>query len=189
MSFLRPVFTGCAGIFLLTAAAFGQNQAPAQPPAPVSSQPETTTASFGAWTLRCQLRHEPTVDTRICEVENGIVPQGQQNPIAHIVVNRPSPKEELLVTAVVPISVIFPSVPKISAGDKEPGLELAWKRCVPIGCMAVNVLKDDILRAWRAETGENTGRLVFTDATGRPVNIQFTFRGFAQAMDAFAKEK
>jgi invasion protein IalB len=189
LAFLRPISTGLAGVFLFTAAAFGQTKPPAQPPAPVSSQPETTTASYGAWTLRCQLRHEATVDSRICEVDQGIVPQGQQNPIAQIGIGRPSPKDELHVTAIVPNNVTFPSVPKITNGDKDPGVELAWKRCVPVGCMAVNVLKDETLKAWRAETAENTGHLVFTDAAGRTLDIQFTFRGLAQAMDAFAKEK
>ncbi len=129
------------------------------------------------------------MDSRICEVDQVILPQGQQNPVAQIGIGRPSPKDDLHVTAIVPNNVTFPSVPKISNGDKDPGLELAWKRCVPIGCMAVNVLKDETLKAWRAETAENAGRLVFTDAGGRTVNVQFTFRGFAQAMDALAKEK
>lgn len=187
MSSLRPISIGFAGLVLLSVAAFGQTK-PAAPP-PVSSQPEVTTASFGAWTLRCQTRHEATVDTRICEIDQGIVPQGEQRPIAQIGIGRPSPKDELHVTAIVPNNITLPSSVKLTNGDKDPGVELTWRRCVPIGCLADAVLKDDVARAWRAETAENTGHLIFVAADGRTLNVQFTLRGFAQAMDAYSKEK
>jgi invasion protein IalB len=171
-----------------------QPQSPAQPqnapaPAPVSSEPEVTTASYGSWTLRCQRRAEAGTDGRFCEVEQNIVPQGQQNPIAQVAVGRPSPKEELRVTTVLPANVSFPSTAKISNGDKDAGVELAWRRCLQGGCIADNVLKEESLRNWRNEASDDSGHLVFNEASGRSVNITFSFRGFAQAMDALAKEK
>jgi invasion protein IalB len=199
LSFVRAISIGFAGVLLFTAAAFGQVKTPTPtpphpaqppaPPAPVSSEPQTTTASYGAWTLRCQHRQDGGADTRICEVDQGIVPQGQQTPVAQIGLGRPTPKDDMHVTAIVPNNVTFPSVPKISNGDKDPGVDLTWRRCVPIGCLADAILKDDVQRAWRVETAENTGHLVFIDAAGRTLNVQFSFRGFAQAMDALAKEK
>jgi invasion protein IalB len=205
LSFIRSFSLGCVSLALLTGAALAQGkssaptrsaplQSPAQTqnsqaPAPVSSEPETTTASYGSWTLRCQRRTESGTETRFCQVEQNIVPQGQQNPIAQVAIGRPSPKEELRVTAVLPANVIFPSSAKISDGDKDAGVELIWRRCLQGGCIADNFLKEESLRNWRSELSDDTGHLVFTEASGRPVNIQFSFRGFAQAMDAFAKEK
>jgi invasion protein IalB len=199
--FVRSFFVGFAGAALLMGTALAQTkptaQRAAQPqaaaqapaPAPVSSEPETTTASYGAWVLRCQRRSEAGAEGRFCEVDQSIVPQGQQNPIAQIGIGRPSPKEDLRITAVLPANVAFPSTPKISNGEKDVGIELVWRRCIQGGCVADNVVKDDTLRNWRAETAEETGHLVFVEASGRTVNIQFSFRGLAQAMDAFAKEK
>jgi invasion protein IalB len=129
------------------------------------------------------------VETRVCEVDQGIVPQGQQNPVAQIGIGRPTPKDDLHVTAVLPPNVSFPSTPKISDGEKDPGLELVWRRCIPGACLANSVLKEETLRTWRGEAADNSGRLVFIDAAGRTVNVQFSFRGFGQAMDALAKEK
>jgi invasion protein IalB len=183
----------------MTGAALAQGKSPAptrpaqpqapQTPAPVSSEPETTTASYGAWTLRCQRRAEAGTEGRFCEVQQNIVPQGQQNPIAQVAIARPSPKEELRVTTVLPANVSFPSTAKISSGDKDAGVELAWRRCLQGGCIADNVLKEESVHNWRSEASDDSGHLIFIEASGRSVNIQFSFRGFAQAMDALSKEK
>jgi len=197
--FVRSFFVGFASLGLLSGAALAQAKQPAprpaqpqtttQAPIPVSSEPETTTASYGAWVLRCQRRQEAGAEGRFCEVDQSIIPQGQQNPIAQVGIGRPLPKDDLRVTAVLPVNVTFPSTPKISSGEKDAGVELVWRRCIQGGCIADNVLKDDMLRNWRSETADETGHLVFIEANGRTVNIQFSFRGLAQAMDAFAKEK
>jgi invasion protein IalB len=205
LSFIRSFSLGCVGLALMTGAALAQGKSPAptrpaqpqslaqpqnpQTQAPVSSEPEVTTASYGAWTLRCQRRADAGTEGRFCEVEQNIVPQGQQNPIAQVAVGRPSPKEELRVTTILPANVSFPSAAKISDGDKDAGVELAWRRCLQGGCVADSVLKDESVRNWRSEASDDSGHLVFIEASGRSVNIQFSFRGFAQAMDALAKDK
>lgn len=177
----------------LTAIAAGQSVAqtkpPAKPPAqPVSSEPETTTASYGVWTLRCTHRQVGDTHQRFCEVEQGVVPQGQQNPIAQIGVGRLSPKDDLRITLVLPNNITFQTAPKIIANDKDPGVELTWRRCVPGGCIADAIFTEDTLRAWHAVAAD-TGRLLFTNAAGQNVAVEFSFRGFGQAMDAFAKER
>jgi invasion protein IalB len=161
---------------------------PNPPSQPVSSEPEATTATYGAWTLRCTHRQAGGATTRFCEVEQAVVPQGQQNPIAQIGVGRLSPKEEMRLTVVLPTNIAFRNAPKVTAQDKDPGVALTWERCVPGGCIADAALKDDVLRTWHAIAAD-TGRLLFTNAAGQNVAIEFSFRGFGQAMDAFAKAR
>jgi invasion protein IalB len=161
---------------------------PAAQPQPVGSEPETTTATYGVWTLRCTHRQVGDPAQRICEVDQSVVPQGQQNPIAQIGVGRLSPKDDLHITAVLPTNITFQDGPRVTANDKDPGVDLMWRRCVPGGCIADAILKDEILRAWHAVSAD-TGRLFFTKASGQKVAIEFSFRGFGQAMDAFAKER
>jgi invasion protein IalB len=192
LRFARSCLIGLAAAGLSITAAFAQKTPPQpqpqhQAPAQANAEPETTTATYGAWVLRCQRRQD--AEGRVCEVDQGIVPQGQQNPVAQIGIGRPSPKDDLHVTALMPANVTFPSTPKISAGEKDVGIELVWRRCLSGACVADAVMKEDTLRAWRGETADNAGHLIFTDAVGRQVNVQFSLRGFAQAMDAFAKEK
>jgi invasion protein IalB len=166
---------------------FAQTGAPAQSQ-PVSAVPESTTATYGAWTLRCSYRQEGGARTHFCEVEQAVVPQGQQTPIAQIGVGRLSPKDEMRLTVVLPTNIAFRYAPRVTAQDKDPGVVLTWERCVPGGCIADAMLKDDVLKAWRA-TAADTGRLLFTNAGGQNIAIEFTFRGFAQAMDAFGRER
>jgi invasion protein IalB len=92
------------------------------------------------------------------------------------------------ITVVLPTNITFQNGPRVTAYDKDPGVELTWRRCVPGGCIADAMLKDDTLRAWHAVSAD-TGRLFFTKASGQNVAIEFSFRGFGQAMDAFAKER
>ncbi len=178
---------GFAGLAIGSAAA--QANTAAKPPSPpVSSEPEATTATYGGWTLRCTHRQVAGAAARFCEVEQAVVPQGQQNPIAQIGVGRLSPKDEMRLTVVLPTNITFRNVPKVTAQDKDPGVVLTWERCVPGGCVADAILKDDVLRAWHAIAAD-TGRLLFTNAAGQNVAIEFSFRGFGQAMDAFAKAR
>jgi invasion protein IalB len=169
-----------------TAPSFAQTKPDAQPQ-PVSSEPETTTATYGAWTLRCTHRQQGDASQRFCDVEQSVVPQGQQNPIAQIGITRLTAKDDFHLTAVLPTNLTFQNAPRVIAEDKDPGVDLTWRRCVPGGCIADAILKGDTLRAWHAVAAD-TGRLLFVNAGGQNVAIEFSFRGFGQAIDAFVKE-
>jgi invasion protein IalB len=169
------------------APAFAQEQKPA--PAPVSSDPTTTTAAFADWTLRCQRLGEGDKATKICEVvqttQSG---QGQQQqPIAQLAFGRISKTDPWRATAHLPNNISLPSSVKLSLSDKDPKpSELTWRRCAPIGCFADAALSEAQWKALRAQT-EN-GSMEFVDSVGRPVKLPVSFRGFAQASDALAKE-
>lgn len=155
---------------------------------PVSSEPETTTATYGAWTLRCTHREQGNGAQRICDVEEAVTPQGQQNPIAQIGIGHFSSHSDMQITAILPTNITFQVSPRVTSQDKDPGVELTWRRCLPGACIADGAIGQNTLRAWRAVAAD-TGRLLFTNAAGRPIAIQFSFRGFAQAMDALGKER
>jgi invasion protein IalB len=82
----RWAFPGAAAVIrtllvavTLMAIAVGQSFAqtnPAVEPQPVDSEPETTTATYGAWTLRCTHRQVAGTNQRFCEVDQSVVPQG-----------------------------------------------------------------------------------------------------------------
>lgn len=188
---IRTLLIAVSLTAIAAGASFAQTQPAPKPvaqPQPVDSEPETTTATYGAWTLRCVHRKAGDATQRICEVDQSVVPQGQQNPIAQIGVGRLSPKDDLHITAILPTNITFQDGPRVTAYDKDPGVDLTWRRCLPGGCIADAILKDEILHAWHAISAD-TGRLFFTKASGQKVAIEFSFRGFGQAMDAFAKER
>jgi len=201
---LNRILVGLAplALALVVSAGPGQGQAPAPRPGaqagpsvpaapapqPVSTEPSVTTASFGDWTLRCQRVDENGKTSRVCEVAQMMQAQGQQTPIAQIALGRLSVGEPMRITAVMPVSVSFPSSVQITLGDKDAKpVELVWKRCVPAGCFAEAVPGDDVLRQWR-KAGE-AGRIVFKDAAGRDLALPLSARGLEPALEALAREK
>lgn len=185
------------GMVALTGPAAAQTAAPkpASPPAaapapaaPISPEPSSTTASFGDWTLRCQRIADAGKTVRICEVAQVLQAQGQQAPIAQIALGRLANGEPVRVTAVMPVSISFPSSVQIAMGEKDAKpVELPWRRCLPTGCFAETAPGDDVLKQWRKAS--EPGRILFRDAAGRDLALPLSARGLDQALDALAKER
>jgi invasion protein IalB len=154
--------------------------------ATVDTEPQSTTASFGDWVLRCQRLPSASETPRICEVAQTVLVQGQQNPVAELAIGRLKKSDPLRLTVILPVNVTFPSAPRMSLDTKDSeAIELTWRRCLPGGCIADAVPKDDLLRKWRAST--DAGRLEMKDAAARDIMIKLSFRGLAQALDALEK--
>ena len=76
--------------------------------------------------------------------------------------------------------------PRLAIDDKDTlPADLSWRRCLPGGCFADIEIKDDLLQRWRSQSAQ--GIIKFKDSAGRDVTLPFSFRGFAQALDALAK--
>ncbi|TXN79212.1 invasion associated locus B family protein [Methylobacterium sp. WL8] len=181
----------CAATVVLPAAfalAQGGKPAPAAPtkPAAVPTEPGSTTASFGDWVLRCQ-RGGGDKPVRICEAAQTMQVQGQAQPIAQIAIGRISAGEPLQVTAILPPNVALPGSVRVLTDERDTtGFELAWRRCLPGGCVAEASVREDALRRWRGSA--EPGRIAFKNAAGQDVAIPLSFVGLAQALDALAKE-
>jgi invasion protein IalB len=163
-------------------------QAPAAAPAPepVSSDPQSTTAAYGDWVVRCQRIGQGAASQHVCEAAEIIQTQGAQGPIAQIAIGRVTAADPLRLTLVLPPNVSFPSTPRMSAEEKDPHpLDLNWRKCLPGGCFADIEFKDDVLQRWRAMNGQ--GAISFKDSAGRDISVPFSFRGLGPALDALAK--
>jgi invasion protein IalB len=155
-------------------------------PAPVSSDPQTTSATYGDWVLRCSRLADTPQAPRSCEVVQSFQIQGQQGLFAQMAIGRVSAKEPLRITVVMQPNISFPSTIKASVDDKDTQpVELVWKRCTPGGCFADSEFKDETLKRWKAQSAN--GRLQFKEGTGQEITLPFSFRGLAQALDGLAK--
>jgi invasion protein IalB len=168
----------------------GPAQSPAKPApspgAPVGPEPQATTATYGDWLLRCQRVAASGPTHQVCDVTQTVQAQGQQGPILQLTFGPPAPKEPMKLAIVAPVNVSFPSVARVGIDEKDTQpAELIWRRCVPGGCLAELEIRDELLKRWRAQVGGGTVQIV--DATGRELAIPFSFRGFAQALDALLK--
>ena len=169
--------------------------APAPAAASVPATPQQTTAVFADWTLRCTRAGTGTgtgtgIGTgpvqQFCEVVQGI--QRDDRPVAQVAVGRPGKGQPLQLTILVPPSVGFGAAPAVTTGrdGDTPVLEMAWRRCVPAGCIADGVLGDEALNRLRGWA--EPGRITFQDGAGRAAGLPFSPRGLAQALDALARE-
>lgn len=185
---MRHALLAVLALPALVAPAKAQTTKPAAPPppAPVTSDPSVTTATYGDWTARCE---QGTGDQsqRICEAVQTVQLPSQQAAVAQIAFGHASSKDPLKLVVVLPVDVWFPSTVKLAAGDKDAGsVELPWRRCLPVGCFAESASSDDASKRWRGESGQ--GRIVYKNGLNRDVTLPVSFRGLAQALDALAKQ-
>lgn len=153
----------------------------------VDAEPQSTSATYGDWVLRCNRMESSGHAQRVCEVAQTIVIQGQHAPVAELAIGRIKKADMLRVTVVLPVNVTFPSAPRIFSDAKDAeGLELSWVRCLTNGCYADATPKDEIFKSWRGS--KTAGRIETKDAFGRNVVVTISFRGISQALDALNKE-
>ena len=158
---------------------------PAAAPAPVSSEPQATTATFGDWVLRCERATIAGQSQRVCEVGQTLEAKGQ-GIVAQIALGRLSPKDPLRLTIALPPNVSLTSGVRVALDDKDDNpAELTWKRCVPGGCFAEADIRDEHLKAWRAQSG--TGQIRYVAASDQPLRVAFSFRGLGVALENLAK--
>jgi invasion protein IalB len=161
---------------------FGQGTAATTAPQK-DAGPETTTATYGDWILKCQAAS----GKRSCEVVQSIIIQGQTAPIAQLAFGRVATGEALYLTAVLPNNISLPSVVRLSIDEKDDhAADLPWTRCLQTGCFATLQMTDAILARWRAQDG--AGRLQFKSGAGQDTILPISFRGLARALDALGKD-
>jgi invasion protein IalB len=113
--------------------------------------------------------------------------EDQQNPVAELAIGRLKKDAPLRLTIVLPVNVTFSNMPSFSADGKAPeSLDFGWRKCLPGGCIADAMLKDEVLQRWKIQA--NAERITWTDATGRNLAIGLSLRGLPQALDALSKE-
>ena len=157
----------------------------APPSAPVGSEPQSTTATFGDWVLRCDRTTVANQPQRVCEVAQTLEAKGQ-GVVAQIALGRLAGKDPLRLTVALAPNISFSHGVRVAIDDKdEIPADLTWKRCVPGGCVADGDIRDEILKAWRAQSG--AGQIRYAVASGQVVNIAFSFHGLAVALDNLAK--
>lgn len=114
--------------------------APNNGPAPAQNN-VTRNTQFGDWLLVC--RKVDAQATQNCEIVQSFTLNGQKAPFAQIAIGKPKPDMPVQLTVVVPNNVSFPSSVKIGVDEKDKApLDVAWARCLPMGCFANLPLKD-----------------------------------------------
>ena len=150
-------------------------------------------AVFGDWVVRCDMRPAGAAlpPGRVCEMAQTTTDQRQQ-PLAVLALGRQARGEPLRLVAQVPVNVQPAQAARLvldPPGRGEPPLALAFRHCVPTGCVADAELREEaLLRRLRTRPAEAAGRLEWRNSAGAETGIPVSFRGFTAAYDALARE-
>jgi POTRA domain, ShlB-type len=74
----------------------------------------------------------------------------------------------------------------LADGNAAEPLNPGWRKCLPGGCIADALLKDDMVQRWK--TPMKAGHITWTDAAGRDLQIVPSFRVLSPALDALNKD-
>ncbi len=174
---LGPLLLGLAGPALA-------QPRPAPPPAaPAAPGPDRTTAQFGDWTLTCI----GATGARQCELTQTVQDrQRQQTAVVALGQTTRGVPPKLLVRVPGVISVGVPLKLELEATET---LVLPFRFCGPTGCLAELELRDEaLLRRLRARPADRPGRVQWRDGGNNEATFNLSFRGFAAALDALARE-
>ncbi len=153
---------------------------------PADQTPQRTTASYGDWTVRCEVAPGPPAQKN-CEMDQTAQMQGQPNPISRVWIPLTPKGEPPKLFVAVPTNVSFTAPLKLTADPKDAGISSPFRRCVPGGCLVEIDLKDDLQRKFRGAAAE-AGKITYKNAGDQEVTIPVSFKGFAQAYEALLKQ-
>ena len=159
---------------------------PAEAPKTASTGPDSTTETFGDWSIICAAPSAGAGD-RTCEVDSTLTVRGQSAPFARIAFTRAAKDKPAHIIALVPVNVSTASGVKIEADPGKSEVNLPFKSCVPAACVAEAELTKDQLQGFRGAT--KAGQITLVDAAGKSAALQFSLRGLDQALDAFFKQQ
>jgi invasion protein IalB len=156
---------------------------PAATPAALGAEaPERTSAQFGDWSVNCAGR----APARACEMVMGVRDQGRQLGAA-LALGRATREAPLRLVAQLPVNIRVSQPVRLVLEGAEP-LALPFQSCNRLGCFAEIELREDAVRRLRALPAEQLSRLEWRDAAGQEMVLPASFRGFAAAAEALARE-
>lgn len=156
----------------------------ATPAAPTPSTPERTSATYGDWVLRCEMRTAPATG-RGCELLQSLQDQRNQ-PVAQFALGRLQRNDPARLVILIPSNITIAVPMRINLDDGAAPIPVTLKACGPRGCVADTELSAAVLTRMRAR--ETQGRLEYHNALNAEVALPFSTRGLGQALDALQRE-
>lgn len=183
-----------AAVLMVTLMAVAQERAagelkkkPADTSTTAPAEPDTTTETFGDWSLICAASGGRPGE-RNCEINTAIMLRGQSAPFARVAVVRAAKDKPVRIIALVPVNISTQSAVKIASDAGKSEISLPFKSCVPGGCLAEAELSREQLQSFRT-SAKAAGQFTVVDASGKSSTLQLSLRGFDQALDAYFRQQ
>ena len=146
--------------------------------------PETTSARYADWLMRCS----SVQGIKTCEIVQQLQMQvegGRQTPIAVLALGRVAKDQPLKFIAQLPSNITIANGIVVET-KPDKAISGTFQRCLPIGCFADFVVTDEVRKRWQQRN--QPGSVLFHDGAGKLVTLPLSFRGFSQAMEAMLRE-
>jgi invasion protein IalB len=153
-------------------------------PAPATSNPERTSATYGDWVMRCETRAAPATG-RGCELLQSLQDQRGQ-AVAQFALGRIQREDPTRLVVLIPSNITVAVPMRLNLADGAQPIPVTLKACGPRGCVADTELTAALLTRMRGR--EAQGRLEYRDALNAEVALPFSTRGLGQALDALRRE-
>jgi invasion protein IalB len=145
--------------------------------------PQSTTATYDAWQLRCESRTVGEKTTKACEIAQTVQVQGQAQPALQIAIGHPSPAEDLRIVLQLPVGVWLPFPPQLRLTEAGEPIAASFKRCLPAACFADLAYTDQLGKAFTGDADQQA-QVVFQAAEDQNIALPISFKGFAAAFAA-----
>jgi invasion protein IalB len=164
----RPVVLSGAALILISATAFAQT-------------PQRTTATYGDWTVRCELRSA----ARTCDMVQTTEVKGGNRHLSQIAIGRPAQNTPLKIVFLVTVNVWLPAGIKLITADNVAAVTANFDRCIPAGCLAETDITAKTINTLHGL--KKNGTLRYKNGDRNDVTLPVSFHGFGDDYDALSK--
>lgn len=153
--------------------------APLTSQAQTAEMPQTTSASYKDWTVRCEMIADAP-PRKVCEVAQAVRANDGQNVLAQIVIGQPQPDVPYKLIVQLPAGVWLPADTTLRLADgREQAAE--FNRCLQI-CVADTDLNAEMVTGLKAAT--EPAVLRFQDGNRQTIELPISLQGFTAAINA-----
>lgn len=168
---------------------------PATTVAADDTAPSATTATYGAWSLRCVRVRAPDggegSDSDVCEIVETVLAEGVAEPIAYLAVGPDEDSRDFRITAVLPVNVDLPGEVYLgTAAQNDAGRRnLEWKRCYAMKCFASVALSGEEIKSFSSKEADRPSGIYFVAAGGSVAQVPVSWDGFSEAFAALSAKR
>ncbi len=132
------------------------------------------------WQIACSARTDKDGG---CVLETAIIDKATNAPVMQLTVKQKG-ENDILTIVIVPLGILIPPGLRISAGAGQPRAA-PYETCVQGGCVASLLMDSGLSSAMILNT---TGQVVVVNGAGKAVALNYSLKGFADAVAARAVE-
>ncbi|GEM_PF-5662904 len=154
------------------------------PDAVPETAPGLQAETFGDWAVVCGRASADRRDS-VCEITTMITAAGQTAPFARLALLPQSKRKPARLIAILPVAVSIAPGVNFTLDSAKPGINLIYKFCAVAACFAEAEIAEEQMTIFQNRLP--TGRLAFSDPNGNKIEVDVSFRGFDQALNALLK--